>query len=134
MTFDEYQRNAYRAIQDHSDNKEEVMHWAIGLGEEAGEALSVVKHKYYGGHYDIEDMVGELGDVLWHVAALCTALGVDMNDVARYNMAKLEHRYPTGQFNNDRSVARHQLEGDFKTSSVVRERIMAEIKSKEERL
>lgn len=134
MTFDEYQRNAYRAIQDHSDNKEEVMHWAIGLGEEAGEALSVVKHKYYGGHYDIEDMVGELGDVLWHVAALCTALGVDMNDVARYNMAKLEHRYPTGQFDNDRSVARHQLEGDFKTSSVVRERIMAEIKSKEERL
>lgn len=134
MTFDEYQRNAYRAIQDHSDNKEEVMHWAIGLGEEAGEALSVVKHKYYGGHYDIEDMVGELGDVLWHVAALCTALGVDMDDVARYNMAKLEHRYPTGQFDNDRSVARHQLEGDFKTSSVVRERIMAEIKSKEERL
>lgn len=131
MTFDEYQRAAYRAIQEHADNKEEVMHWAIGLGEEAGETLSVVKHKYYGGHYDVEDIVGELGDVLWHVAALCTALGIEMNDVALYNMAKLEHRYPTGMFDEERSIARHQLDGDFKDSPI-RERIMNNIKHKEE--
>ena len=95
MDFEQYQHDAYVAIQDHENNKEEVMHWAIGLGEEAGEALSVIKHKYYGGHYDIEDLVGELGDVLWHIAALCTASGLDMQDVAEYNMAKLRHRYPT---------------------------------------
>ena len=46
MTFEQYQKAAYRAIQEHASNKEEVMHWAIGLGEEAGETLSVVKHKY----------------------------------------------------------------------------------------
>lgn len=131
MTFEQYQKAAYRAIQEHASNKEEVMHWAIGLGEEAGEALSVVKHKYYGGRYDIEDIVGELGDVLWHVAALCTALNIDMNSVAKYNVAKLEHRYPTGTFDFDRSVARHAVDGDFKDSPI-RERIMNNINLKEE--
>ncbi len=131
MNFDEYQKAAYRAIQEHADNKEEVIHWAIGLGEEAGETLSVVKHKYYGGKYDIEDLVGELGDVLWHIAALCTASGINMNDVARYNVAKLEHRYPTGQFDNERSIARHQLEQQFQSQSIDRKRIMVEIQEKQ---
>lgn len=129
MDFEQYQHDAYVAIQDHENNKEEVMHWAIGLGEEAGEALSVIKHKYYGGRYDIEDLVGELGDVLWHVAALCTASGLDMQDVAEYNMAKLHHRYPTGNFDNNRSINRHNLEADFKQSEV-RERIIEQIKNK----
>lgn len=130
MTLEQYQKEAYAAIQSHhNDNKEEVMHWAIGLGEESGEALSVIKHKYYGGQYDVEDLVGELGDVMWYIGALCTASGITMEDVAKYNLAKLHFRYPTGEFDEDRSIRRHQLDGDFK-QSVERERIMDEIKNK----
>ena len=84
-----YQKDTYVAIQSHENNKEEVMHWAIGLGEEAGEVLSVIKHKYYGGDYNVEDLVNELGDTLWHIAALCTACGIDLVDVAAYNVAKI---------------------------------------------
>ena len=51
MDIKDYQSKSYMAIQNHANNKEEVMHWAIGLGEEAGEVLSVIKHKYYGGQY-----------------------------------------------------------------------------------
>lgn len=111
-----YQKDTYVAIQSHESNKEEVMHWAIGLGEEAGEVLSVIKHKYYGGDYNVEDLVNELGDTLWHIAALCTACGIDLVDVAAYNVAKLQHRYPNGSFDNSRSKNRHDVHTTFKHS------------------
>lgn len=127
MDFEQYQKAAYVGIQSHhGSNKEEVMHWAIGLGEEAGEVLSVIKHKYYGGQYSPEDLVAELGDVFWYIAALCTATGIDMKDVAEYNLAKLHHRYPTGVFDDERSKNRHELDVDFKASGVaceIRKRI-----------
>lgn len=128
LTFDEYQKKAYVSIQPHTNNKEEVIHWTVGLGEEAGEVLGVVKHKYYGGQYSVEDMVGELGDVLWHVAALCTSIGLEMSDVAEYNLAKLLFRYPDG-FDISRSQARHQIAGDFKRSEA-HDTIMERIKEK----
>lgn len=129
MTLSEYQANAYTAIQKHDSIKEEVMHWAIGIGEEAGETLSVVKHKYYGGVYDIEELVGELGDTLWHIGAMCSALGIQMEDVAKYNLGKLQHRYPENRFDNDRSIRRH----DLKFSDTEKAKLlMAKIKSDSE--
>lgn len=116
LSLEGYQRQSYVAIQEHENNKEEVMHWAIGLGEEAGEALSVIKHKYYGGKYDIEDLVNELGDTLWHIAALCTACDIRIEDVAEYNLAKLNHRYPGGSFDNSRSKNRYDVHTTFKHS------------------
>lgn len=113
-TLAEYQKYAYQNIQEHCNQKEEMMHWAIGLGEEAGEALSVVKHRYYAGCYKedddmLEDLVNELGDVLWHISALCSTLGIDLEDVARYNVGKLKDRYPDGKFDESRSQNRHGL-------------------------
>lgn len=129
LTFDTYQAKSFIAVQNHASNKEEVMHWAIGLGEEAGEALSVIKHKYYGGQYEPEDMVAELGDVLWYVASLCTSMGFDLQDVADYNLAKLHHRYPTMEFDDVRSKARHDLDVRFRDSDVYGE-IMGRINAK----
>ena len=123
MNFSEYQKASYRAIQDHESKKEEVMHWAIGLGEEAGEVLSVIKHRYYAGSFELEDLVGELGDVLWHIAALCTTCNIDLQKVAEYNIAKLNHRYPSGHFDTDRSYARNELDKEFEQTMVARELI-----------
>lgn len=120
LTLAHYQRLAYQNIQDHKSNQEEVMHWAIGLGEEAGETLSVIKHKYYGGGYDTMDLVGELGDTLWHVAALCSVLGISMEDVAEFNLKKLQHRYPNGEFDYERSIARQEHDVEFKDSEAYR--------------
>lgn len=116
LTLNGYQSLAYKNIQCHKSHQEEVMHWAIGLGEEAGETLSVIKHKYYGGGYDVVDLVGELGDTLWHIAALCTTLGITVEDVALFNLAKLEHRYPSDKFDYERSMNREQLGNEFKDS------------------
>jgi len=120
LTLNGYQSMAYTNIQGHKSHQEEVMHWAIGLGEEAGETLSVIKHKYYGGGYDVVDLVGELGDTLWHIAALCEALGISMEDVALFNLAKLKHRYPSDGFDYDRSMNRKQLGNEFKDSEEFR--------------
>ena len=127
LGLNEYQKVSYKAIQDHTDVKEEVMHWAIGLGEESGEALSVIKHRYYGGGFDLEDLVGELGDVLWHISALCTAFGIDLELVARYNLLKLEHRYPELQFDNKRSMDRKRVDKDFRVSNPARQEIIDQL-------
>lgn len=131
MDFNDYQSQSYVAIQEHENNKEEVMHWAIGLGEEAGEALSVIKHRYYGGSYDVEDLVSELGDVLWYISALCTATGIKLEDVAKYNIERIYHRYPKLTFDDGRSKSRHELDCNFRKSGaarVIMEKIKAEAK------
>ena len=130
INFTDYQKECYRALPPHDNKKEEVMHWTIGLGEEAGEVLSVIKHKYYGGTYDVEEAVGEMGDVLWYVAALCASLGIDMQDVVRYNVAKLRYRHPGDDFNNENSVNRHGVEKTFKKDSETRKIIMDDIMNK----
>lgn len=127
MDLSEYQERSYCAIQEHKSIRDEVIHWAIGLGEEAGETLSVVKHRYYSGDYDIEDLVAELGDTLFHISALCTANGISLDDVAKYNIAKLDYRYPEQVFDMERSKNRHSLNGNFR-SSVEAQAIMAKIR------
>lgn len=137
-TMAEYQNYAYQNIQEHYNQKEEMMHWAIGLGEESGEVLSVVKHRYYAGCYKddddmLEDLVNELGDVLWHVSALCTAIGIGLEDVAKYNVAKLSNRYPNGKFEKERSETRHEVYQQWKNDTShdnVMEQIRKKVKEK----
>lgn len=44
----------------------------------------------------VEGMLGELGDVLWQLSGLAKMLGADLEDVARYNLAKLASRKKRG--------------------------------------
>jgi NTP pyrophosphatase (non-canonical NTP hydrolase) len=37
-----------------------------------------------------------LGDVLWYLADIATARGLNLADVAAGNLEKLQHRYPNG--------------------------------------
>lgn len=108
--IDWYQQQAYFAIQEHEDEKDEAMHWATKIGEETGELLGVISHKYYGGSYDESELVDELGDVLWAASALANLFNVSMSKVAETNILKLKKRFPTGEFDPERSARRHQID------------------------
>lgn len=108
MTMADYQIGAYRAIRPHVDDREEILHWVIGLTEEAGEVASLIKHKYFHNE-DIFDtkIAEELGDVLWYVSAMCTVLDISLADIARINLAKLRARFADGMYSDKMVQCRH---------------------------
>lgn len=74
----------------------------LGL-EEAGEIQGKIKKiiRDAGGIITpehIEMIKGELGDLLWYIAGLCTELGIELNDVAESNIKKLLSRKERGVY------------------------------------
>ena len=74
----------------------------IGLAAESGEFLEIVKKMVFQGKPwnsdNREHLIIELGDVMWYVAQACMALEIDLDDVIKGNIKKLEKRYPGGKF------------------------------------
>lgn len=93
-TFDGYQQRAVKtAIYPISA---QVTYPAMGLANEAGEVLGKVKKIIRDGTYNREQIVDELGDVLWYAAALARDLDVSLTEVAYRNLMKLEDRAQRG--------------------------------------
>ena len=92
MTFEKYQQMASAtAIY---DEKYKIFYPALGLAGEAGEVANKVKKLMRDS--TVYDIAGEIGDVLWYVAALCDDLGLSMEDVAVKNINKLHSRKERG--------------------------------------
>ena len=69
----------------------------VALCGEAGELANKVKKFWRGdGPLNREDMLGELGDILWYTAYIAAALDMTLEDVARHNLAKIRARAATG--------------------------------------
>lgn len=101
MTFDEYEAEA-RRTSTRAKGEELGAAWhmavmALGLAGEAGEVADLLKKKMGHGHpLDLDKLTSELGDVLWYVTALAECAGLTLDEIARYNVAKLRKRYPNG--------------------------------------
>jgi NTP pyrophosphatase (non-canonical NTP hydrolase) len=98
LSFDEYQQRAMENVVPHEGVLQCL---TLGLGEEAGEVISVItklwRYQDITSSSDIPEeeleVVGqELGDVLWYVAALAGHLGVKMSDLPKHNLDKLHYR------------------------------------------
>lgn len=77
----------------------ELEYLTLGLVGEAGEIANKVKKVLRGDYPEDairEQIVDELGDVLWYVAMLARHFGVDMSDVAGRNLDKLQARLVNG--------------------------------------
>lgn len=102
MNAHDYQLQAARTLIDSPDAEytaEELMLvWnALGVAGEAGEVADIVKKGVFHRHgIDKDALIKEMGDVLWYLAALCTKLGMSLDDVMELNIAKLKARYPQG--------------------------------------
>jgi NTP pyrophosphatase (non-canonical NTP hydrolase) len=110
MKLNEYQELASRTIPNDKDWEKRVAEFCVGLCEEAGESAGVLKKVVFHNHaYDIEKehkLVEELGDTLWHISAIASEYGIDLEEIARNNVRKLKKRYPEG-FSDERSVNRN---------------------------
>lgn len=78
----------------------------LGLGNEAGEVLGKLKKLYRDDAGVLtsarqDAMIDELGDVLWYWARACEELGVDPDNVAYRNIAKLRDRADRGKIQGD---------------------------------
>lgn len=94
MNLYEYQELAIRTAKPES-SLASLSHSALGLTGEAGEfADAVKKHVHYGKPLDIENLVEELGDILWYAAFAANVIGVPLTTIAELNIDKLRKRYP----------------------------------------
>ena len=109
MTLNEYQKLAARTINPKLSKMQTEHHAVLGLNSEAGEVAALFQKELQGHTIRKEDVITELGDVLWMVAELCTNYDIDLEQIARMNIDKLRARYPEG-FDPERSI--HREDGD----------------------
>ena len=64
----------------------------LGLVGEAGEVAEKIKKYFRDEDYSKEDIVKELGDVLFYVTALANHIGSDLQTVMNTNISKLQDR------------------------------------------
>lgn len=102
MELNDYQTHARKtAVND------DLNHFAFGLLEEAGEVAGVMKRFHRGDvEYGVwtkdagtqlspfaeEKLKAELGDLLWYIALMADHLSITLDEVAKYNLAKLQRR------------------------------------------
>jgi len=96
MNFEDYQEAIMRTMPD-TGRRDRLAMLALGTAGEAGEVADTIKKHLFQGHkLDTVEVAKEIGDVLWYLGNLCTAIGWDMGAVAEYNVEKLQARYPNG--------------------------------------
>jgi NTP pyrophosphatase (non-canonical NTP hydrolase) len=99
MELSEYQRRSRRTAE--YPREAWLAYPALGLAGEAGEVAEHAKKAIRddGGTVSAERKAAlskELGDVLWYVAQLATELGLDLEEIAQQNLAKLLSRQQRG--------------------------------------
>ena len=105
INFSEYQNEAYKLISEEG-KKNLVLNGVLGLAGESGECCDIVKKYLFQGHsLNKEELINELGDVLWYLAETCSGLNITLEECALANLNKLHKRYPNG-FDKNNSINR----------------------------
>lgn len=96
MDFREYQeKSSQTAIYPPADA---LVYLILGLNGEAGEVADLYKKSIrngdgQSGYEIIDEIMDELGDVLWYIAQIGVYFNVSIEDIAKNNIRKLEKRY-----------------------------------------
>jgi len=86
--------NQYRKKGEHLD----VLHCAIGVAEEAGEILGIIKKNIYQDkEIDRVAIIEEFGDLLWYYTVFMRLMDTSFSEIIRANRAKLDTRYSEGR-------------------------------------
>jgi NTP pyrophosphatase (non-canonical NTP hydrolase) len=104
ITLSSYQAAALMTAQ-YPDLGNNLIYPALGLAGEAGETVDKIKKLWRNkgvtskkqlSKEDKEELIKELGDVLWYVAALASEMDTDLAVVATRNIEKLQDRQKRG--------------------------------------
>jgi len=100
MTFEEYQKESRRTAK-YPNLGDNFIYPTLGLSGEAGEVAEKIKKIIRGDNGMVndahrEELMKELGDVLWYVAQVATELGIGLDEVAQRNLTKLQSRLERG--------------------------------------
>jgi len=111
VNFNDYQQLAERTAYRENDTAERrFFNFSFGLMGELGEVIDLLKkHLFHKHPLDKEKLKLELGDLLWYMATTATTAGIDLDDIAESNIAKLKTRYPEG-FSEEKSINRVESE------------------------
>lgn len=92
------------AIRTANPNANPMMNALLGLAGESGEVCDYMKKVlFHDKEFDKEVLVAELGDLLWYVNLLLSAIEVDWSEVFEKNIKKLSKRYPELTFSAERA-------------------------------
>mgnify|MGYP001579529104 CR=1 FL=1 len=96
MTLKEYCIAAKRTCAALTEN-EMLDHAVLGMAGEAGEIANLWKQqKHQKRLIDYSGLEEELGDLMWHVAEMCSFDSELLERILRRNITKLQRRYPDG--------------------------------------
>jgi NTP pyrophosphatase (non-canonical NTP hydrolase) len=105
MNFADYQTKSRRTA-NYPSIGHPVIYPTLGLTNEAGEVAGKIKKIFRDKsgtitEEDREALKGELGDVLWYLAQVCTELEISMEEVAEHNIVKLYDRLERGKIGGE---------------------------------
>ena len=88
--------NEYQSKASYTNKQLDLTYYMVALCGEAGEVANEYK-KYLRGDFDRAALqlkcLDEYGDVLWYITQGAAELGITLEDIAQYNLDKLEKRY-----------------------------------------
>lgn len=101
-TYQRESRKTWNLV--HTDHP--IVYPTLGLVNEAGELAGKVKKIFRDkegkiGPEEREALKGELGDVLWYLAQICTELDLTLEEVADANLEKLLSRLARGKIQGE---------------------------------
>ena len=95
--LDVFQEEALRCMRSDLPYEAICSNMCMGLAGETGETVDIFKkHIYQGKVLDINDVIEEIGDILWYIANLCNVNKITMKECMESNVEKLRKRYPNG--------------------------------------
>ena len=105
MTFDEYQEKSNKTAT-YDESASRLFYLGLGIADEAGEVAGKLKKfirdngvKSFEDLTDLqkEDLMKEVGDVLWYAAQLARQCDYKFSEVAQMNIEKLYSRLDRGK-------------------------------------
>jgi len=104
MTFKEYQKKTTNTYKNNGNTPNETLaRLALGLCEEGGEIAGKVKKWFRADYGDRkgskfkEEIKKEIGDTLYYLAMLSNFFHIDLEKIAKENIAKLASRKKRGK-------------------------------------